>query len=94
MLGRNLVVCGDGRCDSPGYSAKYCTYTIIDTVSSAILGFNVVKVTESDNSTSKMELEGFKRTMSQLQEDGLNIVTIATDGHVQIRKCLTNISPI
>ena len=40
-----------------------------------------------------MELEGFKRTMSQLQEDGLNIVTIATDRHVQIRKCLKDNYP-
>ena len=25
-----LSIIGDGRCDSPGYSLKYGTYTIID----------------------------------------------------------------
>ena len=26
-----IVLVGDGRCDSPGHSAKYCTYTFIET---------------------------------------------------------------
>ena len=25
-----LVVCGDGRMDSPGFSAKYCMYTMME----------------------------------------------------------------
>ena len=25
-----LVVCGDGRMDSPGFSAKYCVYTMME----------------------------------------------------------------
>ena len=33
---------GDGRCDSPGYSAKYCTYSIMDRVSDLILDYNLV----------------------------------------------------
>ena len=27
---RSVDVCGDGRCDSPGYSAKYGAYTLMD----------------------------------------------------------------
>ncbi|KAK3086012.1 hypothetical protein FSP39_012145 [Pinctada imbricata] len=28
----NMPICigGDGRCDTPGHSAKYCSYTILD----------------------------------------------------------------
>ena len=26
LKGKHIDLTGDGRCDSPGYSAKYCTY--------------------------------------------------------------------
>ena len=42
LHGKELVLCGDGRCDSPGFSAKYCTYTFMDTASGVLPDFNVV----------------------------------------------------
>lgn len=60
MGGKKLCLVGDGKCDSPGYSAKYSTYTLMEASTSAILDFNVVHVTET-GSSSRMELEGFKR---------------------------------
>ena len=33
----------DGRCDRPGYSAKYCTYTVIEQSSDKILDFQLYK---------------------------------------------------
>lgn len=88
-----LTVSGDGRCDSPGYNAKYCTYTIMEAKTSAIIGFNVVQVTEAENSSSKMELIGFKRSMEDLKREGIEIKTIATDRHVQIRKYMKEAYP-
>lgn len=40
-----LVLCGDGRCDSPGYSAKYCTYTMMSEDSGEIVTLKIVQVT-------------------------------------------------
>ena len=37
LQGKDLVVSGDGRCDSPGSSAKFCSYTIADIESDIIL---------------------------------------------------------
>ena len=31
---------GDGRCESPGFSAKYCTYTVMDQATSLIVDFS------------------------------------------------------
>ena len=55
-----VVLVGDGRCDSPGYSAKYCTYTFMEANTSNVVDTMVVPVTEVSNSNA-MEKEGFKR---------------------------------
>lgn len=44
MRGSQLHLAGDGRADSPGYSAKYGTYTLLDTHINKILHFEVVQV--------------------------------------------------
>ena len=34
---KELVLSGDGRCDSQGYSAKYCTYSFMEVHHNVIL---------------------------------------------------------
>ena len=79
-----VVAGGDGRCDSPGHSAKYGTYSIVDTTSSKVLDFSLVQVTEVKNSNA-MELEGLKRCLDHLQQEQVAIAKLATDRHVQVR---------
>ena len=47
------------------HSAKYGTYSIVDTASSKVLYFSLVQVTEVKNSNT-MELEGLKRCLDHL----------------------------
>ena len=35
--GMNVVVMGDGRCDSPGKYVKFCTYSLMDVSSNTIV---------------------------------------------------------
>ena len=42
--GRELIVGGDGRCDSPGHSAKYGTYSLMDAEQNKILDSQLVQV--------------------------------------------------
>ena len=88
--GRMLRLAGDGRCDSPGYNAKYCTYSLLNMETDAILSFVVVQVTET-GSSCRMELEGFKRCMNYLLDLGFRIHIVATDRHVQIRSAMTKL---
>ena len=43
----SVTLLGDGRCDSPGYSAKYGTYTMMDKESEKIVNFKVCHVKRS-----------------------------------------------
>ena len=55
-----VVLAGDGRCDSPGHCAKYCTYTLLDVQSQKVVDFKVVAVTEVVNSNC-MEKKYYSR---------------------------------
>ncbi|XP_078365926.1 uncharacterized protein LOC144650142 [Oculina patagonica] len=79
------VLAGDGRCDSPGHSAKYCTYTFLDTVSQKVVDFKVVSVTEVANS-NRMEKKGFVDTLQNIEANGIKVDVISTDRHSQITK--------
>jgi len=43
-LKKDLIIGGDGRCDSPGHSAKYCTYTIMNLETNKIITAELVQV--------------------------------------------------
>ena len=83
---------GDGRCDSPGYSAKYGTYTLMDSNINKIVDFHVVSVGTVENS-SRMEKKGLEKLLSKLANMGVRISTLTTDRHVQIRSFLKNEHP-
>ena len=57
LRGNQLHLSGDGRCDSPGYSAKYGTYTLMDSATDLILDYSLVQVSEVGSSVA-MEKEG------------------------------------
>ena len=42
----SIIVSGDGRCDSPGHTAKYCSYTLMDTSSRHRTGSNKIVAME------------------------------------------------
>lgn len=85
--GKEVNLLGDGRCDSPGYSAKYGTYTVMDGTSGQILDFHVSHSKMCGNS-ARMELDGCKKVLARLENRGVSIDSLTTDRHVQIRKFL------
>ena len=42
--GQKLLLAGDGRADSPGHSAKYGSYTIIDLLKNKVVDFKLVQI--------------------------------------------------
>lgn len=80
---RSVDVCGDGRCDSPGHSAKFGTYTLMNEKSRLIFEFSVVQVTEVTSSNA-MEYEGCKRALDSVIKKKVPIRCLTTDRHVTI----------
>ena len=79
---RPLDVSGDGRCDSPGFTAKYGAYTVMNTENDKILDFSLTQVSQTTSSVA-MEKLGFVNVLEKIENEGLRIRSITTDRHVQ-----------
>ncbi|KAG1670408.1 THAP domain-containing protein 10 [Nymphon striatum] len=82
---RDLVLGGDGRSDSPGHSAKFGSYTMIELEANVIIDTQLVQSNEVGGA-NYMEKEGFIRSINFIEHYGLDIGTIVSDRHVQLRK--------
>ena len=51
----HLVLAGDGRCDSPGSSAKLCTYSLMDTATNKILHAETIDKREVNLQSPNMD---------------------------------------
>jgi len=86
---------GDGRCDSPGYSAKYGTYSLMNTETNKVIDFQVVHVLTAGNS-NRMEKHGLEILLEKFTKLEIPITSLTTDRHTQVRafmkKCYPSIS--
>ncbi|XP_071850742.1 uncharacterized protein [Apostichopus japonicus] len=54
LKGSPTDLIGDGRCDSPGFSAKYCSYSLMDVSSEKVVDMELVQVSET-GASQRME---------------------------------------
>jgi len=84
-----LHICGDGRSDSPGFSAKYTSYTIMDMMTSLIIDQQLVSLADDDiNSSVAMETEALNKCLDFIISCGLKIHRLATDRHIGVQSLL------
>ena len=83
----SVVLAGDGRCDSPGKSAKFCTYSMIEKDKNLILHFEVVDKREVSLKSPNMEREGMIRAINFLRPH-LTIAEVITDASTSVHKTL------
>ncbi|KAG0420074.1 hypothetical protein HPB47_003703 [Ixodes persulcatus] len=92
MFGTGLNLAGDGRADSIGYSAKYGTYSLLDTKINEILHYEVVQSNEV-KSSHHMETEGLKRSFHYLQGWGFFPDVLVTDRHFGVSALMKDSYP-
>ena len=83
----NYVI-GDGRNDSPGHCAQYCTYTLMDCESGSIVSTITVDKRETSLKSVNMEKLALQRSL-QVLSGKLDISELVTDAHVQIAAYLS-----
>ena len=79
-----VVLSGDGRSDSPGHSATFCTYSFCDEKTKKILHTNSVMVQEASGKSPNMERIAFERGLDFVAKK-VKVATVVTDAHSQIR---------
>ncbi|XP_017266375.1 uncharacterized protein LOC108232837 [Kryptolebias marmoratus] len=83
---------GYARCCSPGHSAKYGSYSLMDLSTGEVLTTHLVQCNEVQ-SRAAMELEGLKRGIGFLQRHGLSVAELTSGRHVQVCKWLRTEMP-
>ncbi|XP_073730808.1 uncharacterized protein [Misgurnus anguillicaudatus] len=78
-----IVILADGRMDSPGYCAQYCSYTAMENDSKKIISVVTIDKRQTSRNSVIMEKEAFVRTMDKLLGE-VKIAEICTDAHTQI----------
>ena len=77
---------GNGRCEAPGYNAKYGTYTFMILPTTQIINFKVTQVSQVSSSTA-LEKYGFIQALQEIENE-VRVSSITTDCHVQIKEYL------
>ncbi|KAK0156598.1 THAP domain-containing protein 4 [Merluccius polli] len=86
-VGGGISICGDGRSDSPGFSAKYTTYSFMSDETKEIIMVDLIQVTEATSSPA-METLGFRRGLDHLIQAGVGVDVITTDRSPSIMKLM------
>ena len=63
---KEMCLCGDGRNDSPGHSARYCVYTLMEHVTKAVVDLEVIDQRETGSNSAVIEREGLRGLWERL----------------------------
>jgi hypothetical protein len=62
----SVILCGDGRNDSPGHSAKYCMYASMEQHLDLIVDVEVVDKRQTKGISTNMEVFGLKTILERM----------------------------
>ncbi|XP_052097349.1 uncharacterized protein LOC127732344 [Mytilus californianus] len=80
----DVIVLGDGRMDSPGHCAQYCSYTFMEYTTKKILCITTMDKRSTDRKSTNLEKACFLKEMKFFKDKGIKVVEVVTDAHVQI----------
>lgn len=87
LTGKDLVVSGDGQCDSQGFTAKHLCYFLMEMTTGYIINLEVMDKREVDMKSVNMEKEALVKIMGRLKNT-LNLIELVTDASATIKKAI------
>lgn len=75
--------------DSPGHSAQYCTYTVMENQSKDILASVIIDKRMTNLKSTSMEKEGLSRALGLLKDKGVIVREVVTDASTSIAALLS-----
>ena len=79
-----VTVAGDGRNDSPGHTARYCVYTLMEETTKMIVDIEVIDKRETGGKSAAMEKLAMSRLLQRLK-GVLTISHVVTDASTCIK---------
>lgn len=87
LKNQDVIIAGDGQCDSPGKSAKYLCYFLMDTASRYILHVEIMDKRMTSLSSPRMEIEALKRSLVSIT-NSVNVSELVTDASSSVIKLM------
>eukprot|EP00112_Aurelia_sp_Birch-Aquarium-sp1_P013397 Seg2842.5 transcript_id=Seg2842.5/GoldUCD/mRNA.D3Y31 product="hypothetical protein" protein_id=Seg2842.5/GoldUCD/D3Y31 len=87
---KDLCLIGNGRNDSPGFSARYCVYVLMEQLTGIILDIEILDRRETGGHSPNMEREGLTRLLEKLMKI-CDISEVVTDASSSIIKRLADL---
>ena len=82
---KEICLCGDGRKNSPGHSARYCVYTLMEHATKAVIDLEVLDKREAGGNSKVTEKQGLRRLLKRLLGE-LPLGELCTDASSTIMK--------
>ena len=87
FVGQDLVIGGDGQCDSPGFNAKNLCYFMVEANSDYIIDIEVLDKRHVGLASTNMEKEAVKRGLERLTKE-IKVVEFVTDASTSVKALL------
>ena len=87
FTGTDLVIGGDGQCDSPGFNAKNLCYFMMEVESNYILDIDVLDKRHVGLVSTNMEKDAVWRSLDRLSDE-VKVVELVTDASTSVKALL------
>jgi hypothetical protein len=88
FAGKDIVVGGDGQCDSPGFNAKNLCYFMVENSTNYTIGIEILDKRHVGLISTNMERKAVKQGLDKLKNDNVRVVEFVTDASSSIKALL------